>query len=80
MFLLFYCEVTVGSSKQFLNGTTPLNKSFENSFPTLSNVHTDWRDDTLKKAIRHIVENYGFESSKWKASNLLRKLTIVQWA
>jgi len=35
IFLLFYCEVTVGSSKQFLIGTTPLNKTFENSFHTL---------------------------------------------
>jgi hypothetical protein len=35
IFLLFYCEVTIGSSEQVLTGTTPLNQKFENSFHTL---------------------------------------------
>jgi len=35
MFPLFYFVVKVGSSKQVLTDTTPLNQTFENSFHTL---------------------------------------------
>jgi len=32
---LFYCDVKVGTSKQVLTGTTPLNQTFVYSFHTL---------------------------------------------
>ena len=35
MFPLFYCDVKVGSSKQVLTGTTPLNEKFQYSFHTV---------------------------------------------
>jgi len=54
MFPLLYCEVTVGSSKQVLTGTTPLNQSLK-ILSILSNFYTRNDGKTRNEAIRRIV-------------------------
>ena len=80
MFPLLYFVITFVSIKQILTGTTPLNQTFQNSFPILY-FYSEWRESRSKEAIRHIVENIGYEYIKaGNAGNHQRKLTFLQWS